>query len=82
MPDDDGAVEALRRAAHLRLPPPKHYTPCAISQSYCLFNVTADPCEFDNLAFKLPSVVGMLKDTMEKFRSTAVPRGNKPIDPR
>ena len=47
-----------------------------------LFNVTADPCEFDNLAFKLPSVVRMLKDTLEDFRSTAVPRGNKPVDPR
>ena len=83
MPADDGAVEALRREAEVSCPPPpKDYTPCAISQSYCLFNVTADPCEFDNLAFKLPSVVGMLKDTMEKFRSTAVPRGNKPIDPR
>ena len=44
--------------------------------------MTADPCEFDNLAFKLPSVVRMLKDTLEDFRSTAVPRGNKPIDPR
>ena len=83
VPPEDGAVEALRREAEVSCPPPpKDYTPCAISQSYCLFNVTADPCEFDNLAFKLPSVVGMLKDTMEKFRSTAVPRGNKPIDPR
>ena len=44
--------------------------------------MTADPCEFDNLAFKLPSVVRMLKDTLEDFRSTAVPRGNKPVDPR
>ena len=50
VPADNGAVDALRREAEVSCPPPpKHYTPCTITQSYCLFNVTADPCEFDNL---------------------------------
>ena len=84
MPAGDAAVAALRHEAEVRCPPPppRDYTPCEITQSYCLFNVTADPCEFNNLAFKLPDAVAMLMDTLNTFRATEVPRGNKPIDPR
>ena len=50
MPGENNAVVALREEAEVRCPPaPKHQTPCAITQSYCLFNITADPCELDNL---------------------------------
>ena len=50
VPAENGAVEALRGEAEVRCPPPsKRKTPCAITQSYCLFNITADPCELDNL---------------------------------
>ena len=50
MPGENDAVVALRLEAEVRCPPPsKRITPCAITQSYCLFNITADPCELDNL---------------------------------
>ena len=48
----------------------------------CLFNVTADPCELNNLAFKYPTVIRMLEQTLATYNSTAVPPGNKPIDTR
>ena len=47
-----------------------------------MFNITADPCELNNLVFQYPDVVRVMERTIELFRSTAVPPGNKPIDPR
>ena len=48
----------------------------------CLFNVTADPCELNNLVFTYPDVVRIMERTIEMYRATAIPPGNKPIDPR
>ncbi len=48
----------------------------------CLFNVTADPCERNNLAFDFPTVIRVMESTLANYNSTAVPPGNKPIDPR
>ena len=48
----------------------------------CLFNVTADPCELNNLAFDFPTVIRVMEDVINKYNATAVPPGNKPIDPR
>ncbi len=47
-----------------------------------MFNVTADPCEQNNVAFQYPTVITMLESTLDAYDSTAVPPGNKPIDPR
>jgi len=52
------------------------------SGSYCLFHVTADPCEMNNVASKYPEVVEKLKEVMEAYRKSAVPRLNKPANPR
>lgn len=57
-------------------------TPCLATQQVCLFNITADPCELDNLAFQYPDVVHLLEGTLDLYKSTEVPRGNKPVDPR
>ena len=48
----------------------------------CLFNITADPCELNNLVFTYPDVVRIMETTVEMYRSSAIPPGNKPIDPR
>ena len=48
----------------------------------CLYNITADPCELNNLVFNFPDVVRLMERTVELFRETAVPPANKPIDPR
>ncbi len=48
----------------------------------CLFNVTADPCEMNNLAFDFPTVIRVMESTLNTYNSTAVPPGNKPIDTR
>lgn len=35
---------------------PKNATPCYPAKSPCLFDVKADPCEFNNLAYENPQV--------------------------
>jgi len=56
--------------------------PCILSQQVCVFNVSADPCELNNLAFKYPSLIKMLESTLDAYKATALKPGNKPIDPR
>ena len=46
----------------------------------CLFNVTADPCEYENLALSLPHVVTALQKRIEFYKEHAVPPLNKPVD--
>ncbi len=48
----------------------------------CLFNVTADPCETNNLAFSYPDAIAMMESTLSLYSTTAVEPLNKPIDPR
>lgn len=40
--------------------------------SFCLFNLTADPCEKKDLAAEFPDKVVALKKVLENFRKTAV----------
>ena len=46
-------VAQLREEAELKCSKPKKKSNCNPLQQVCLFNVTADPCEFDNLLFKV-----------------------------
>ncbi|KAJ1446949.1 alkaline-phosphatase-like protein, partial [Pelagophyceae sp. CCMP2097] len=51
--------------------------------AFCLFNITADPCEYDDLASKLAKVLQQLESRLEAYRATAVaavaPSGCDPI---
>ena len=46
-------VAQLREEAELKCSKPKKKSNCSPLQQVCLFNITADPCEFDNLLFKV-----------------------------
>jgi arylsulfatase B len=39
----------------------------------CLFDIDNDPCEYDNLADKLPQVVLELFDLLNEYNRTAIP---------
>ncbi|KAH9494829.1 hypothetical protein Btru_017933 [Bulinus truncatus] len=56
-------------------------TNCQPLKAPCLFNIQDDPCEYYNLADRLPQVVDMLTLRLNVYRSTMVPPANKPIDP-
>merc|ERR1712048_1097767 len=43
------------------------------TKEFCLFNVTADPCEYENLAAEYPNVVASLKKRLAEYQATSVP---------
>ncbi|GFR04766.1 arylsulfatase J [Trichonephila clavata] len=55
---------------------------CKPAEKPCLFDVMEDPCEYYNLADDHPEIVKMMLNKLSKYNSTAVPPGNKPMDPR
>eukprot|EP00052_Salpingoeca_macrocollata_P014471 m.113785 g.113785 ORF g.113785 m.113785 type:complete len:504 (-) comp19329_c0_seq3:256-1767(-) len=54
-------------------PPPAHADPKACQSAFCLFNVTADPCEYHNVADQFPHVVAQLTQRLSEYQATAVP---------
>ncbi|OLP89450.1 Arylsulfatase I [Symbiodinium microadriaticum] len=48
------------------------YTEC--EYDFCLFNVTADPCEYHNLAKQHPDIVQRLASRLAEYQRTAVPQ--------
>jgi hypothetical protein len=46
----------------------------------CLFNITADPCEYHNLADQFPELVQDLSSRLAEYERTARKPLNKPID--
>jgi arylsulfatase A-like enzyme len=50
---------------------PPDQTEC--TGEYCLFNVTADPCEYRDLAGQHPDIVARLVKRLAAFQATAVP---------
>ena len=64
-------------------PRPENYTTnCKPIDAPCLFNITADPCEYNNLAAAMPDVVEELVARIKAYNATAVPIRNKPLDTR
>lgn len=62
--------------------PPDFYTNCDFLHRPCLFNITADPCEYHNVADQYPNIVEELLYIIDKYNQTAVPIRNKLPDPR
>eukprot|EP00439_Symbiodinium_sp_Y106_P020572 s380_g2.t1 len=48
------------------------YTEC--EYDFCLFNVTADPCEYHNLAKQHPDIVQRLTSRLAEYQRTALPQ--------
>eukprot|EP01060_Flectonema_neradi_P022840 TRINITY_DN3105_c1_g1_i1.p1 TRINITY_DN3105_c1_g1~~TRINITY_DN3105_c1_g1_i1.p1 ORF type:complete len:494 (+),score=74.41 TRINITY_DN3105_c1_g1_i1:97-1578(+) len=60
--------------------PPKnmtdYYNQC--TSSYCLFNVTADPCEYHDLSEEYPEILKSMIEKLHVYREIAVPP-TKPV---
>ncbi|KAG8194371.1 hypothetical protein JTE90_010987 [Oedothorax gibbosus] len=54
---------------------------CEPMKASCLFDILNDPCEYNNLATKLPRTVQELEGLLDQYRSQAVPVRNRPLDP-
>ena len=58
-------------------PPPVKRNASQCKNTYCLFNMTADPCEHTDLAAQYPAVLAQLVAALAPYQDTAVP----PIEP-
>ena len=47
--------------------------PSDCSKGYCLFNITADPCEYYNIASEQQTILEAMKKDLQKYRDVAVP---------
>jgi len=52
---------------------PSKVDPTECNKDWCLFNITADPCEYNNVASDHPNIVKQLINMLEPFQATAVP---------
>lgn len=59
------------------LPSNSHYraNPYQCLETWCLFNITSDPCEYENLALEYPNILHDMLERLEAFQSTAVYSG-------
>lgn len=76
------SIEQLRSNGRISCGDNNSINDCNPLEKPCLFNITADPCERNNLASMYPKVVlKMLKRTLE-FRLKSKPPRNRPADRR
>lgn len=47
----------------------------------CLFNIEDDPCELNNVAEAYPNILNTLLKELIKYKESAVPPNNTPLDP-
>ncbi|KAM7305582.1 arylsulfatase B [Ixodes scapularis] len=55
---------------------------CASEKSPCLFDLSKDPCEYNDVAGQNPEVVEQLLEKLARYEATAVKPENLPGDPR
>ncbi|XP_043286071.1 arylsulfatase B isoform X2 [Venturia canescens] len=75
-------IRKLRFDATLNCEAPKIRNVCRPTEEDCLFNVSLDPCEFNNVAKENPEMVRLLGEELKKWNATAIKPSNKPLDPK
>ncbi|GFT18451.1 arylsulfatase B [Nephila pilipes] len=63
-------------------PPPDYAYNCQPEIKPCLFNITADPCEYSDLADAYPELVNEMMDIIDMYQDESMPPQSKLIDPR
>ncbi|XP_015930739.2 arylsulfatase B [Parasteatoda tepidariorum] len=61
--------------------PENSSTNCKPMEAACLFDIIADPCEYNNLAAMKPEILKDLEGELDKYRVQAAPVRNQPMDP-
>ncbi|XP_058832247.1 arylsulfatase B-like [Topomyia yanbarensis] len=75
-------AKQLRRDATVVCQTHPNDTICEPRKSPCLFNLTEDPCERNNVASNYPDIVLELNQEVQRYMKTAAEPRNKPADPR
>ncbi|KDR15167.1 arylsulfatase B-like isoform X2 [Zootermopsis nevadensis] len=71
----------LRSQATVTCSSPVSSTPCNPEKGPCLFDLSVDPCEVNDLSAQHPNVVQKLTELLSKYSATLVPQLNEPYDP-
>lgn len=79
---DKSKIVALRNQATIKCSDDITEKKCDSTKEPCLYNIREDPCEVHNLAEDFPDLLKELLERMESINKTALPPGNKPLDPR
>lgn len=65
------------------VPPQSAYTWYPCNETFCLFNVSADPCEHHEISARHPDIVDAMVKRLKDYQATAVPpvqgAGCKPV---
>lgn len=61
--------------------PPSTLAQCTEKLGPCLFDLSADPCEYENQADKKPFILERMLSLIEEYKKGMVPIRNKPNDP-
>ncbi|BES94699.1 arylsulfatase b [Nesidiocoris tenuis] len=75
-------VVNLRIEAEVKCQVPQNATECHPLSDSCLFDIEADPCEYNNLAQQHPQVLKRMEKRLNDYKKAAMPAGNLPVDPR
>ena len=68
------SISTLRDKLKIECKKPRNAVPCnPQSGQPCLFDIDADPCEYNNLADEMPRKVKDLLAIIEEYRAVAVP---------
>ena len=74
------AVQCFDREFHSELG--MELLPCVPKEADCLFELTSDPCEQNNIAQLRPDLVKVLRGKLSVYNRTSILAANKPYDPK
>ncbi|XP_053683829.1 arylsulfatase B isoform X2 [Sabethes cyaneus] len=72
----------LRKEATIECEESATISHCNPLEKPCLFDVVQDPCEFQNLADKYPTILETMLKKLDEYNATVVLPGNTPLDRR
>jgi hypothetical protein len=71
----------LRKEATVTCSTSAHNTTCDTRKGSCLFDLSVDPCETNDLSAEHPNHVQELTELFKNYTATLVPQLNQPLNP-
>ena len=71
----------LRKQATVTCSTSANNTNCDTVRGSCLFDLSVDPCEMNDLSAEHPSLLQELTELLKNYTATLVPQLNQPLDP-
>lgn len=71
----------LRKQATVTCSTSANNTNCDIFRGSCLFDLSVDPCEMNDLSTEQPGLMQELSELLKKYTTTLVPQLNQPPNP-